>query len=72
MTMIPNSSTTGFVWTKSSFSGGDNNCIEVAHGAIPSALPVRDSKVPAGPAVVFADTTWGKFVDALKRGDLTL
>jgi hypothetical protein len=72
MTMIPNSSTTGFVWTKSSFSGGDNNCVEVAHGALSSALPVRDSKRPAGPAVVFADTTWGKFVDALKRGDLTL
>ncbi|MEU7056098.1 DUF397 domain-containing protein [Streptomyces sp. NPDC046197] len=44
--------------------------VEVAHGAVPAALPVRDSKRPAGPAVVFDDTTWGVFVDALKRGDV--
>ncbi|HLL34153.1 MAG TPA: DUF397 domain-containing protein [Streptomyces sp.] len=67
---IPDASTTGFVWTKSSYSGGNNNCVEVAHGAVPAALPVRDSKRPAGPAVVFADSTWGSFVDALKRGDV--
>jgi hypothetical protein len=70
MTMIHNASATGFHWTKSSFSGGDNNCVEVAHGAIPAALPVRDSKVPAGPAVVFSDTAWGVFADAVKRGDV--
>lgn len=70
MTVIPNSSATDFTWTKSSYSGGNNNCIEVAHGALPAALPVRDSKVPAGPAVVFGDTAWGGFVDAVKRGDV--
>lgn len=70
MIIIPSASSTGFAWTKSSFSGGSNDCVEVAHGAIADALPVRDSKRPAGPAVVFADTTWGVFVDALKRGDI--
>ncbi|WP_405620351.1 DUF397 domain-containing protein [Streptomyces sp. NBC_00076] len=70
MTRITDSSAPGFEWTKSSYSGGNNNCIEVAHGAVPAALPVRDSKRPAGPAVVFGDTTWGVFVDALKRGDV--
>lgn len=70
MTMIPDASTTGFVWTKSSRSGAQSDCVEVAHGALPAALPVRDSKRPTGPAVVFADTTWGVFVDALKRGDV--
>ncbi|MET7939703.1 DUF397 domain-containing protein [Streptomyces sp. NPDC005302] len=70
MTMITDSTSTGFHWTKSSYSGGDNNCVEVAHNAMTSAMPVRDSKVPAGPAVVFADTTWGVFVDALKSGDV--
>lgn len=70
MIRIPDSSATGFEWTKSSYSGGNNNCVEVAPGAIPAALPVRDSKVPAGPAVVFSDTHWGIFVDAVKRGDL--
>lgn len=69
MTMIPDSSATGYAWTKSSFSGGSNDCVEVAHGAMASAMPVRDSKRPAGPALVLSDTAWGVFVDALKRGD---
>lgn len=71
MTMIPDSSAAGFEWTKSSYSGGNNNCVEVAHGALPAALPVRDSKRADGPALVFSDTGWGVFVDALKRGDLS-
>ncbi|MEV5319097.1 DUF397 domain-containing protein [Streptomyces sp. NPDC052687] len=70
MTTISNASAAGFTWTKSTFSGNQGDCVEVAHGAIPAALPVRDSKRPAGPAVVFADATWGAFVDALKRGDV--
>lgn len=70
MTMIANSSATGFTWTKSSYSGNQGDCVEVAHGAIPAALPVRDSKAPAGPALVFGDTHWGVFVDAVKRGDV--
>jgi hypothetical protein len=70
MTMITNSSAAGFAWTKSSYSGNQGDCLEVAHGAIPAALPVRDSKRPAGPAVVFSDTHWGVFVDAVKRGDV--
>jgi hypothetical protein len=70
MTIIHDTSATNFTWTKSSFSGGSNDCVEVAHGALTAALPVRDSKRPAGPAVVFADTTWGQFVDAVKRGDM--
>lgn len=70
MTIIPNSSAAGFTWTKSTYSGNQGDCVEVAHGAIASAMPVRDSKRPAGPALVLRDTTWGVFVDALKRGDV--
>lgn len=70
MTTIPNASDHDFTWTKSSFSGGQSDCLEVAHGAVPAALPVRDSKRPTGPAVVFGGTTWGVFVDAVKRGDV--
>ncbi|MYR43128.1 DUF397 domain-containing protein [Streptomyces sp. SID5910] len=68
--IIPDSSAAGFAWTKSTYSGNQGDCIEVAHGAVPAALPVRDSKVPAGPAVVFSDDTWWGFVDAVKRGDV--
>ncbi|MFF1625627.1 DUF397 domain-containing protein [Streptomyces sp. NPDC058272] len=70
MTIISDASAAGFSWTKSTYSGNQGDCVEVAHGATPAALPVRDSKRPAGPALVFGDTTWGVFVDALKRGDV--
>jgi hypothetical protein len=65
MTNIPNASSSGLTWTKSSFSGGNNDCVEVAHG-VAGAMPVRDSKRPAGPALVFDDSAWGVFVDGLK------
>ncbi|MFI6548614.1 DUF397 domain-containing protein [Streptomyces prunicolor] len=67
---IPDASATGYDWTKSSFSGGNNNCVEVALGAIPAAFPVRDSKRVTGPAIVFRGSAWGGFVDALKRDDI--
>ncbi|MCQ6554730.1 DUF397 domain-containing protein [Streptomyces sp. C10-9-1] len=64
---ISDSSATGYEWTKSSFSGGNNNCVEVAAGAVPGAMPVRDSKAPAGPAIVVGADAWSTFVDGLKR-----
>ncbi|MFF3312537.1 DUF397 domain-containing protein [Streptomyces sp. NPDC002952] len=67
---ISNASAAGYAWTKSSFSGNQGDCLEVAHGAIPAAMPVRDSKRPAGPALVLRDTAWAVFVDAVKRGDV--
>ncbi|MDQ0936006.1 DUF397 domain-containing protein [Streptomyces turgidiscabies] len=70
MTIITDASAAGFTWTKASYSGNQGDCLEVAHGALPAALPVRDSERPAGPAVVFGGTTWGTFVDAVKTGDL--
>lgn len=49
-------------WRKSSYSdGGDNNCLEVAHD-FPGLVPVRDSKNPTGPALVFRDHAWTAFV----------
>ncbi|WP_405730334.1 DUF397 domain-containing protein [Streptomyces sp. NBC_01537] len=55
-------------WHKSSYSDGNGgDCLEVADG-IPGVVPVRDSKVPSGPALVFAVTSWTAFVDAIKDG----
>jgi hypothetical protein len=68
--IITDSSAAGFAWTRSTYSGNQGDCVEVAHGALPAALPVRDSKVPAGPAVVFGADSWWGFVDAVKRGDV--
>ncbi|WP_406515786.1 DUF397 domain-containing protein [Streptomyces sp. NBC_00873] len=52
-------------WRKSSYSGGGNGeCLEVADGY--AAIPVRDSKTPNGPALVFSADGWSSFVAAVK------
>ncbi|WP_030276026.1 DUF397 domain-containing protein [Streptomyces sp. NRRL B-24484] len=58
------------VWRKSSFSGGSGGeCVEVADG-FDGVVPVRDSKDPAGPALVFGAAAWQAFVDAVRSGEL--
>ncbi|MEU6072427.1 DUF397 domain-containing protein [Micromonospora sp. NPDC047074] len=53
---------TGARWRKSTKSGGNGgNCVEVADN-LPGAVGVRDSKDPAGPALVFAPAAWRAFV----------
>ncbi|MFI1198993.1 DUF397 domain-containing protein [Streptomyces sp. NPDC020883] len=53
-------------WRKSSYSNGTGgNCVEVADG-LPGIVPVRDSKHPQGPALVFSAAGWASFVSALK------
>ncbi|MEU3852713.1 DUF397 domain-containing protein [Streptomyces sp. NPDC029554] len=55
-------------WRKSSYSGGSGgNCLEVA-GGHPTVVPVRDSKNPHGPKLVFRATAWAAFVANLKDG----
>ncbi|MEU3988502.1 DUF397 domain-containing protein [Streptomyces platensis] len=54
-------------WRKSSYSSGDpDNCLEVSD-AHPGVVPVRDSKTPHGPALVFPAAGWATFVDAVKN-----
>lgn len=57
-------------WRKSSYSNGDGGaCLEVADG-FDGLMPVRDSKVPDGPALAFPAGSWASFVAALKGGVL--
>ncbi|SFY43475.1 DUF397 domain-containing protein [Streptomyces atratus] len=57
-------------WFKSSYSGGSNgDCLEAARGY--TTVPVRDSKAPSGPAVVFSPVGWSSFVEAIKDGRLS-
>ncbi|MFG2398784.1 DUF397 domain-containing protein [Streptomyces lydicus] len=57
-------------WRKSSYSNGEGaECIEVADGH-PGAVPVRDSKDPHGPALVFPTSRWSSFITAVKDGEL--
>lgn len=65
--------TRDFAWVKSSYSEGNGGaCIEFspalaeAHGLV----PVRDSKAPDGPALIFSAVGWSSFVTAVKNGEL--
>ncbi|MFB7498137.1 DUF397 domain-containing protein [Streptomyces sp. NPDC056161] len=50
-------------WRKSTYSGGDGgNCLEVADGH-PALIPVRDSKNPHGPKLVFRAEAWSAFIE---------
>ncbi|WP_324606683.1 DUF397 domain-containing protein [Kitasatospora azatica] len=58
------------MWRKSSYSGSaPDNCVEIATG-IPHLAPVRDSKDPAGPALLFPAPAFAAFLAGLKTGDL--
>ncbi|MEV6208925.1 DUF397 domain-containing protein [Kitasatospora sp. NPDC051914] len=57
------------IWRKSSFSGGTGgDCVEVA-GGLDGVVPVRDSKDPSGPALVFSTEAWRAFLDGVRSGD---
>ncbi|MGW1954109.1 DUF397 domain-containing protein [Streptomyces sp. NPDC001920] len=54
-------------WRKSSYSGTEaNSCLEVLDNH-PAGVPVRDSKVPQGPALLFSAANWSAFVAAVKE-----
>ncbi|MER0240799.1 DUF397 domain-containing protein [Streptomyces sp. HSW2009] len=55
-------------WRKSTYSNGQTNCIEVADDHF-GVMPVRDSKDPHGPALVFEAAAWTAFVTSIKAGD---
>ena len=58
-------------WRKSSYSGSTGgNCVEAAPGFVAGVVPVRDSKDPHGPALLFTAAAFASFVSAVKSGDL--
>lgn len=55
------------LWLKSSYSNGSGGeCVEIADN-ISGLVPVRDSKVPGGPALLLTAGAWVPFVGGLKR-----
>ncbi|MEU1041486.1 DUF397 domain-containing protein [Streptomyces sp. NPDC005907] len=57
-------------WRKSSYSNSDGGeCIEVSDD-FAAVVPVRDSKIPHGPVLVFPAAGWSTFVAAVQRGRL--
>ncbi|MER5354460.1 DUF397 domain-containing protein [Kitasatospora sp. NPDC002551] len=55
-------------WFKSSYSNNGGTCVEVAPD-FPGIVPVRDSKDPAGPALVFPTDAWRAFLSAVQAGE---
>lgn len=50
------------LWRKSSYSGAsEGSCLEV-NDTHPTHLPVRDSKNPDGPAILFGGAAWASFI----------
>lgn len=59
-------------WRKSSYSNGNGGeCVEIADG-VPGLMPVRDSKDPEGPALLFPVGAWSAFIAGVKAGDFPL
>lgn len=58
-------------WRKSTRSGSSGNCVEVADN-LPGVIGVRDSKDPAGPALIFTPEEWAAFVGGVKDGEFDL
>lgn len=52
------------VWTKSTLSGPNGNCVEVARAG--EEVLVRNSRDPLGPALTLQLDEWMAFLDSIK------
>ncbi|CUW31301.1 MULTISPECIES: DUF397 domain-containing protein [Streptomyces] len=53
-----------YTWRKSSYSSSEGgNCVEVA--THPTAIHIRDSKIPAGPLLTLSPATWSGFLNGI-------
>lgn len=57
-------------WRKSSRSGGQNNCVEIAR--LGSDVAVRDSKNPQVRPVTMSPPTWRAVIGQIKNGQFDL
>ncbi|MCI4045489.1 DUF397 domain-containing protein [Streptomyces sp. TRM75563] len=68
MITIPDASSLHVTWWKSSASGAQGDCVEC--GLLDSAVAVRDSKHPTGPALVISRDALAAMVGAVADGTL--
>jgi len=55
-------------WHKSSYSGAQNNCVEVA-GLPDGGRAVRDSKREDSPVLTFSRAKWAEFIQGVRTGE---
>ncbi|GAB2918186.1 DUF397 domain-containing protein [Micromonospora polyrhachis] len=65
--MTPSNTLRDANWRKSTYSGDQGACVEVA--AVADTIAVRDSKDPAGPTLSFSPTAWAAFAKATPIAD---
>ena len=58
------------IWRKSRRSNGQGACVEAATLGEGRRVAIRDSKDPAGPALVVSPTSWRSLTDHIKTGAL--
>ncbi|MET7329493.1 DUF397 domain-containing protein [Nonomuraea sp. NPDC005650] len=58
---------TGAEWRKSSFSGGNGQCVEAAD--LGTHIAVRHSLAPEGPVVLYTRSEWAAFTAGVRNGE---
>jgi hypothetical protein len=71
MTGLPPAAAPATVWRKSTRSGQDGGCVEVALN-LPATVAVRDSRNPNGFILAVDGTAWAAFIDGVERGEFGL
>ncbi|MFI1307008.1 DUF397 domain-containing protein [Streptomyces sioyaensis] len=59
---------TTFRFYKSSYSGSQGECVEVAQN-VPQVTAIRDSKDPAGSHLIVGAGAWASFIETLKADE---
>ena len=56
------------MWRQSSYSGANNNCVEVALNSY--LVAIRDSKDPSGGHLAVSPASWESFTASLKANQI--
>ena len=67
--IIPNAARCAAGASRPTAAARRGSCLEVLDGH-PTGVPVRDSKVPGGPTLLFPAAGWSAFVTAVRDGSL--
>jgi len=65
---VPAASGFSLPWVKSSYSGPQGNCVEVAYLSS-GEVALRNSRQPAGPTLVFTAAEWDAFLSGAQAGE---